>query len=395
MNHPPSIFFYCYPPTQRGDGSYHKAWHHYQHSVVVLAEGFQQFGIPCYSNINYWKIAPDREEYLLQYEPQIHPADCSIVIFNDHRCLFEPGKNGIFRKDIFNSRRSCITVYLDITDEDHRPIIFDAPFRQFDLILKAHYCSNAWYPANVQPWCFGLSQRILNELQTPPAFPDRRHTLLHNFRHTAHPHTLRKFIHERYIPQIQTLLPIDDAKEQPFDPLTTESDWSAYHLMQYAQSSARHYPAYYQRLQQATASACFGGFFTTPYPRSQAAFLSRNLRRIVTKLNRKTDRILQWDSWRFWESLAAGCVTIHVDFEKYGCALPVMPTNWQHYIGIDLDHMEQSIGRLRDEPDLLAKISQQGRQWALANYSPQPLALTFLAKTLPTAIPQLTQSATR
>ena len=95
-------------------------------------------------------------------------------------------------------------------------------------------------------------------------------------------------------------------------------------------------------------------------------------------LNLQSKRIIQWDSWRFWKSLAAGCVTFHVDFEKYGLHLPVMPENWRHYIGIDLDNVQEAVERIADEPEIVERISTEGRLWALEHYSPVPTALRFL-----------------
>jgi len=88
---------------------------------------------------------------------------------------------------------------------------------------------------------------------------------------------------------------------------------------------------------------------------------------------------MQWDSWRLWESLAAGCVTFHVDFEKYGLYPPVMPENWRHYVGIDLNKIQEAVERIAAEPQLLENISLQARRWAIEHYSPVPTALRFLA----------------
>lgn len=55
-----------------------------------------------------------------------------------------------------------------------------------------------------------------------------------------------------------------------------------------------------------------------------------------------------------------------------------MPVNWKHYIGIDLDNIENTINRLMDEPLILEKISVEGRQWAIEHYGPVPTALRFL-----------------
>ncbi|MGB5635540.1 MAG: hypothetical protein WBM86_22560, partial [Waterburya sp.] len=71
-------------------------------------------------------------------------------------------------------------------------------------------------------------------------------------------------------------------------------------------------------------------------------------------------------------------VTFHVDFEKYGFELPIMPENWRHYVGIDLDNISESIARIADQPEILEHISTEGRVWAIENYSPKAVALRFL-----------------
>jgi hypothetical protein len=156
----------------------------------------------------------------------------------------------------------------------------------------------------------------------------------------------------------------------------------SYHYLQWAQTGRRHYPNYYKRLKKSTACACFGGRFMPPWPRELTAPL-RLWHRVMNKLAWGRLRpIVVWDSWRFWESLAAGCVTFHVDFEKYGPFIPVMPENWRHYIGIDLENMQETVGRISDDPGILEKISNEGRIWALENYSPVPTALRFLETVL-------------
>ena len=92
--------------------------------------------------------------------------------------------------------------------------------------------------------------------------------------------------------------------------------------------------------------------------------------------------VMRWDSWRFWESLTAGCVTVHLDFAKYGFALPVMPEPWVHYAPIDLDDMagsvEQLMGRRKDWDD----IGEQGRAWTIAHSAPKPTATRMLSDML-------------
>ena len=126
----------------------------------------------------------------------------------------------------------------------------------------------------------------------------------------------------------------------------------------------------------------------SPWPRNQRAVLSIIIKRILNKLGRKTGTIQQWDSWRLWESFAAGCATFHVDFEKYGFMLPVMPENWRHYIGVDLDDIEATTDRIVANPGLLEQVAAAGREWALENYAPIPVAKRFLATTLAVDVSQ-------
>ena len=88
---------------------------------------------------------------------------------------------------------------------------------------------------------------------------------------------------------------------------------------------------------------------------------------------------MQWDSFRFWETLAAGCAAFNIDIEHYGVELPVMPKNWQHYFGVDFNRADQFIERLREEPESIERVGLNGREWALTHYSPKAMAQRFLA----------------
>lgn len=376
MNSTDKVYFYLYPPKYSEDNSYMRAYHYYQHAPVALAEGFKDIGIEFYSNIDYWKLYPDKNEYLFQHHPDVLPEDCSIIIV-DHISFLHSGRlPDVFHKD-------AVLVYLDLSDEDPRKDIFHDDFRRFDLIFKAHCSQFSWYPSNVRPWFFGLTNRILISMKTLPDFESRNQNILINFRHSQHPHTLRLLTEKIFVPKIHSVLPVDRTVDQPINPLSKEFDpqncgLNARDLMHCVQTSGRHFPQYYERLTRTAAVACFGGFFISPWPANQSSTMSKNLRRLVTKLNLQTSRIIQWDSWRWWEALAAGCVPFHVDFEKYGFCLPVMPENWKHYIGIDLDNVQASIDRIIDDPKLLPNISLAGRKWALEHYNPTAIAQYFM-----------------
>lgn len=365
MSFTQKVFFY----TTSQEGSSESAY--FQDLIVNLAEGFQELGVQYYASNNYWKLSPESNQYLLQSDPNVTHHDCDIVVLE--RQFYE--ENRSLPEELFHPSRRYITVYLDCSD-GLRTFSWLSEFRQFDFIFKAHFNKNIKCPNNLHPWAFGLSDRVLKEVIVDSIpFEERRDRLLVNFRHQKFSHSLRLFIEKAFVPEIQKILTIDssvdDMTNPPQDP---------FHLLRWTQTGRRHTPSYYKRLRESLACACFGGYFLAP------AFTDHNDRisyysvKLISKLGLRTNRIGQWDSWRLWESLAAGCVTFHVDFEKYGFELPVLPRNWEHYIGVDLDNIQATIDRISEEPEILEKIASSGKAWAIENYSPKAVASRFLRK---------------
>ncbi|BAY64651.1 hypothetical protein NIES22_47500 [Calothrix brevissima NIES-22] len=356
------IYFYCDPRSGVVEGQ------KFQHFIICLAEGLRELGIPFFSNVNYWQESLEPDRYLFRHDPKVTPDDCSIVILqNNWYTIDDP-----LPKNLFHPQRKYTTVYFDGEDSD-KTYVNKPEFKQFDYIFRLHQNGKLNYGKNFYPWCFGLSNRILCELYDVPDFSAKEEQILINFRHWKSGHPVRNISCREFIPSIQDILKIDNYIDSP-ENLPADN----YHHLQWLQTGGRHYPNYYQRLKNSAACACFGGFFVPNFPPNPGNALNRIGKRILSRLQLKSNTIVQWDSWRFWESLAAGCVTFHVDFEKYGIALPVMPKNWQHYIGIDLDNVQATIDKIAKEPEILAEISQAGRTWAIENYSPVPTALRFL-----------------
>lgn len=363
------VFFYCVQPESppKAACQYYNAAYH--HSAISIAEGLKELGVEFYSNINYWRISPDQDDYLFNYNPEVTLQDCSIVVISLPWFL----RGQPFPQELFHFNRNYKVVYID-REDGLKTFSWSPKFRQFDLILKTHYCYGDWYPNNVKPWAFGLTNRILNVAKVNDlAFDKRKKSILFNFRMKKNPHTLRKKIYKKFVPKVSTVLSIDSTIEQlnkkPTIPLEK---------LLWEQTGKRHNNSYYKRLGQTQACACFGGYFVNSWPRDQGCYLSRLQERIIAKLGLETNRIVQWDSWRLWESFALGCATFHVDFEKYGLLLPIMPQNWHHYIGIDLKSINTTTQIIMENPELLKQIATQGQAWAIKNYSPVPVAKRFL-----------------
>jgi hypothetical protein len=169
----------------------------------------------------------------------------------------------------------------------------------------------------------------------------------------------------------------DNLKEPPAD---------AYDHLMWSQTQRRHSRSYYERLKSAQAVVAFCGELIPPapfHPRymvgGRRAKLSRLLFDALALLDPRPPRLIQWDSWRFWEGLAAGCLVFNLDLPHYGVELPVMPRDFEHYVAVRPDNAAAVLDRLQLEPGLAGRIAAQGRAWALEHYSPAALARRFLA----------------
>lgn len=203
------------------------------------------------------------------------------------------------------------------------------------------------------PLAFGPSNGLISASLQRKAFQDRRRVALRNFRPTFS-QSVRGLLDLAYVPHLNKNLEID--------------------------STIYSSPDYLNALLSAKVCLAYGGDFYTgqaantwlqtkePALYKQHSFAHFDGAAIV----------MRWDSWRFWESLVCGCVTVHLDFAKYGFALPVMPEPWVHYAPIDLDDLKGSVAALMDREKQWPDIAEAGRAWAIAHYAPKPTALRVL-----------------
>lgn len=361
------VYFYCQPllpPEQLG----------YSHTMICIAEGLTKLGIPVYSNQNFWIVSSKENQHLFQHNPDVSKDDCSVVVLDSEYFLFL-GKS--LPDDLFAKNREYLTVYLD-SEDGSITNSWKSEFRQFDLILKNHMLEDFLYPENFQPWAFGLSERMISYLNNSPDFLQRDHVFHINFRNNAmFRHSVRTYVYNNFIAEINKIYKVDVWKS------STDEKPSKEKLDDYlfwAQTGRRHNPKYYHKLKTSFACACFSGFFVLDFPRNHATKISRISKRLLIKTKMRTSTIVQWDSWRFWESLAAGCISFQADFDKYSFFAPVKPENWIHYIGVNFDNANSVIQRIVDEPEKLEAIARNGKNWVMENYSPVPTASRFLQK---------------
>lgn len=354
MKSKPIIYFYCLPggPPEAAK---------YQHAIICLAEGFNELGIEFNASCDYWlqSIIPD--DYLFRCSKNVVAEDCDIIVIESSYIA----TCGI-PKSICKKNRDYKTILLDNAD-GVRTLSHTKVCKYFDLVLRAHYNSKDVYyePDKVKPWAFGLSNRILKELYDISEWSEREKKILVSF---GCMHPLRRQVVRNVVPKLNDFFNVDDEAD-------AELPLEEYHKLMWQQTGRRHYPSYYQRLKNIQACAAFGGL-TPPAWEVESNIIKRYWRR--RKEGYKNRIIVQWDSWRFWESLAAGAVTFHIDFNKYDLLLPVMPENMKHYIGVDLDDSDTAIDKIKEDHSLLEQVSIAEREWALTHYSPRAVADRFL-----------------
>jgi len=380
------VYFYC-----RNDPGI------LQEDVVTLAEGLLETGISFSGNCNYWRQSTEPGDYLIKHDPDIQAEDCDVVVVSYLWPLwmrmgeFKPVRSrlpdGLFRRG-----RRYKTVYMDSHD-GHRTVSWEPEFRQFDLILRSKLNRRAWHPENMKPWVTGFTKRIVRATANSPSFGDRRRRVLVNFG-ASHPygHRTRTEAARRFLPELEKVIPFDRTKDnlqvEPSDP---------YEKLMWEQTGMRFSQSYYNRLKTSQAVACFCGELIPPMPwkdpgqylaGGNKAKLKRVFFEALARIDSRPPRSVQWDSFRAWETWVAGCANINIDLDLYGPALPVMPENWKHYIGVDLRRPMDAIDRIKSEPGLLERVAARGRQWVLENYSPRIMAermlvLVDVAKVIP------------
>jgi hypothetical protein len=367
------------------------------HPYVCLAEGFAEMGIKSYSGHDHCKLnVEEGGDYLIKYDEK-HPMGNADIVFI-HNSLYTSSSSLSARTgdDILtaiNRRpRKYITVFIDDYDGLRTPG-FRKSVRLCDIVLKSHYNLKYKYPENFRPWQFGLCKRIINAV-SPIPYQKRIPQIVVNFRAK---HQLRDYINRLIKPIIQKYLIWNDECE-----MFTSDGLSDMDLLYWKQTGARHYPAYYEKLSTSKLCACYGGVFAVPTGNHNkyTAKIARLINTVIPLY--EWDRVRQWDSWRLWEAWAAGCCVLHIDLEKYGCLLPVMPKNGVHYIGIDIKNLSRledlfsieanrliistlppthAVGNLLsgetenlEKQSLLGEIAANGRDFAINHYAPKKVA---------------------
>jgi len=341
----------------------------YEHQSIVLAEGFEELGIQTLCNVNLWQKTINENDFLIKkVEDTSIYKDCDVVIFSSN--IYSYQKQDLLPKELFTKVRNYKLVFIDSSDGLITPGLNVEIQENVDIVLKSHYTKANSFPGNFKPWQFGISNRIINAVKPFP-FLTREKKIMVNFRVK---HNLRDVVQKEILPIIEEKFALDTTT----DSLNDVENISATDLLYWEQTGRRHYPTYYNRLARNMACASFGGELIKVYNHNNSNYSVNILNELRKIISGKRYSIYQFDSWRFWEALVAGCCTFHVDFNKFGFVLPVNPVNQKHYFGSDIFNPFQTKKFMKHDYSYFEDISSSGREWVLDNYSPKKVAERFL-----------------
>ncbi|MBD2295336.1 hypothetical protein H6G06_18125 [Anabaena sphaerica FACHB-251] len=240
------------------------------------------------------------------------------------------------------------SIFANIADFGTKHYISDPEY----WLLAAQSTEFINYPSGTRiPWGFGFQQKLLDFTQDYDFYSPRERVILRNFKPSFR-QSVRDSLDLLLVPKLEKNIPID-----------RNTNYN---------SSYKNNNDFLKKLLASRFCLAYCGDYA-----SNVA-LNPDLLKFVENSEitySKNVIILRWDSWRLWESWVMGCIPITLDFKKYGFQLPVMPENWQHYIGLDLGKLEEDVDKLLSlSESQLDEISLNGRKWVIENYSPKAVA---------------------
>ncbi len=318
------------------------------HNAGCLAEGIQDLGIPLKvstAQVTSRPVSmPFRGVDLTPLVSQPFAGFDGYIVDISHTNQFAPFDGIGAGAHLAYLNQSDVAAFSRIPDEH--------------LLFAAHENAFAVQHGRRLPLAFGLSKGLIAATRQQPAFAARRRGALRNFRATLS-QSLRALLDLTYVPALSRNMPVD-------------------HEIHAA-------PAYVAALLNTQICLAYGGDLYAPIAGNP--WFAKNDPALAAahgfKELKAPAMVMRWDSFRLWESFAAGCLTVHLDFEKYGFALPVKPVAWQHYAPIDLDDITGSVDALLAREKDWPAIAAAGRAWALEHYAPVPTAIRVLSAMLP------------
>lgn len=316
------------------------------HNAGCLMEGLLELGIPVHTNaerVTSREASMPLKGYDLgKLRAPMYQGQSAYVIDISHANHYAP----------ISGLKNARTAYLTTADTSLFCKVPDDV-----LLFSTHELASARMSGRRVPIGFGLSRSTIADTASPPPFQLRRRRALRNFRATFN-QSVRAMLDLTYVPALNERLPVD------------HTDYAG--------------GGYLAALQDSQVCLAYGGDFFAP-PQTNTHLAKSRPEMVADYMFTHLSApavLMRWDSWRFWESLVAGCLTVHLDFAKYGFLLPVLPEPWVHYVPLDLSDLKGSIAQMLDREKEWPEIAARGRAWAIEHYAPLPTAVHMLSEIL-------------
>lgn len=316
------------------------------HNAGCLAEGMLELGIPVKlgaAQVTSRPVSmPLKGVDLTTMVSQPFAGFAGYIVDISHTNTFAPIE-GMKNARIAYLNQSDVAAFSRIPDNE--------------LLFVAHDNAFAHKGGLRKPIAFGLSKGLMAATEQRPSFAARERAVLRNFRATLS-QSVRALLDISYVPALGHRM---DIRREILKP-----------------------DAYVRAVLNTQICLAYGGDFYAPVM-DNAWFRANDPAFAEAHTFARLDApalVIRWDSFRLWESFAAGCLTVHLDFDKYGFALPVKPIAWEHYVPIDLDNITASVDEMLDREKEWPAIAEQGRAWAVRHYAPKPTAMRVLSDML-------------
>jgi hypothetical protein len=312
-----------------------------------LADGFYELGIPVFANVNAYPLQEASRQWLFP-GTSIAPSSGAIIIGDISQFeLCGPECTRICEFIITRKERGVLVCMGDASNN----VSFPPATPCFSVHGVSRIDRGDWRI----PWSFGLNRDVLLKIdfaRTATAGQPRKQAFVRNFRPSFN-QGVRQALDLAFVKKLQRHFVIDRTLDE----------------------GGRFVDAYYAKLARSFGCLAYGGHFMEDVSRHpKLSDRGHRVRHIIGD----EPVIGRWDSWRFWESLASGCVTVMLDFDEYGFQLPIIPEDGIHYVALRFDGLDEVIAQLNGDIHQLTQIAERGREWAITYYSPLPTALRFL-----------------
>lgn len=131
--------------------------------------------------------------------------------------------------------------------------IYNSPFfKNFNFVFRSHYVEYFSHPKNTIPWAFGLTNRIIEELDKTN---DQiiKSTISNNYRAL---HDIRRFSTDKLLPILKEKYEINNKLYNVFDEKNKVNSIEYYYL---SRSGRRHYSLFYESLNASALTLSLGG----------------------------------------------------------------------------------------------------------------------------------------